>query len=101
MAKKLWGSRFPKRTSTLTDKFTSSISFDQRLAKYDILGSIAHAKMLGKQKIIPQKDASLIVRGLDCLLKDLIKGKLKFDTEAEDVHSNIQDLLFKKNRQGS
>ena len=58
MGKKLWGTRFSKKTSALTDKFTSSIAFDQRLAKYDILGSMAHAKMLGKQKIIPTADGS-------------------------------------------
>jgi len=96
MAKKLWGTRFPKKTCLLADKFTSSISFDKRLAKYDCLGSIAHAKMLGKQKIIPVKDAHLIVQGLHSILKDLEKGKFKFDLGAEDVHSNIQDTLSKK-----
>ncbi len=96
MAKKLWGSRFPKKTLSLADKFTSSISFDKRLAKYDILGSIAHAKMLGKQKIIPAKDATLIVKGLNAILKDVAKAKFKFDPQAEDIHSNIQDVLFKK-----
>ena len=60
--KKLWGSRFAKKTSMLTDKFTSSISFDQKLAKYDCLGSIAHAKMLGKTKIIPRKKADKIFK---------------------------------------
>jgi len=96
MSKKLWGSRFSKKTSALTNKFTSSISFDKRLAEYDILGSIAHAKMLGKQKIIPKGDSSLIVKGLYLILNDLKKGKFKFDPQAEDIHSNIQDLLFKK-----
>jgi len=96
MAKKLWGSRFPKKTSALTDRFTSSIAFDQRLAKYDILGSIAHTKMLKQQKIIPAADANLIIKGLFALLKKLEKGKLKFDPQAEDVHSCIQELLFKK-----
>lgn len=96
MAKKLWGTRFSKITHALTDKFTSSIAFDQRLAKYDILGSIAHAKMLGKQKIIPQKDAQAIVKGLNMILKDVQSGKFKFDPQAEDIHSNIQDLLVKK-----
>ncbi|PIP19894.1 MAG: argininosuccinate lyase [Candidatus Omnitrophica bacterium CG08_land_8_20_14_0_20_41_16] len=96
MAKKLWGTRFPKRTSMLTDKFTSSISFDKRLAKYDILGSIAHAKMLGIQKIIPKKDSNLIVKGLNSILKELKQGKFRFDQRAEDIHSNIQDALFKK-----
>jgi argininosuccinate lyase len=96
MAKKLWGSRFPRKTSALTDKFTSSISFDKRLVKYDILGSIAHAKMLGKQKIIPSKDAQVIAKGLNSLLADVKKGKFKFDPKAEDIHSNIQDALLKK-----
>lgn len=96
MAKKLWGTRFAKKTSLLTDKFTSSISFDQRLAKFDILGSIAHARMLGIQKIIPAKDVSLIVKGLQSILKDVQSGKFRFDPAAEDIHSNIQDLLAKK-----
>jgi len=96
MAKKLWGTRFNKKTNALTDKFTSSIAFDQRLAKYDILGSIAHARMLGKQKIFPKKDADKIVKGLSSILKDVISGKFKFDPGAEDIHSNIQELLNKK-----
>ncbi|MFA5231881.1 MAG: argininosuccinate lyase, partial [Candidatus Omnitrophota bacterium] len=96
MAKKLWGTRFNKKTNALTDKFTSSIIYDQRLAKYDILGSIAHAKMLAKQKIIPQKDSRKIVSGLNSILKDVVSGKFKFDPSAEDIHSNIQELLNKK-----
>ena len=96
MSKKLWGTRFSKKTSALTDKFTSSISFDKRLAKYDCLGSIAHAKMLGKQGIIPKADAASIVKGLKYILKDLETGRFKFDPSAEDIHSNIQDALFKK-----
>jgi argininosuccinate lyase len=96
MAKKLWGTRFAKITHALTDKFTSSIAFDQRLAKYDILGSIAHARMLGKQKIIPLKDAQAIIKGLNLILKDIQSGKFIFDPGAEDIHSNIQELLAKK-----
>lgn len=96
MARKLWGSRFPKKTSALTDRFTSSIAYDKRLAKYDVLGSIAHAKMLGKQKIIPKKDAGSIVKGLNAILKDVLNNKFKFDPKAEDIHSNIQDTLFKR-----
>ncbi|MCM8796436.1 MAG: argininosuccinate lyase [Candidatus Omnitrophica bacterium] len=96
MTKKLWGSRFPKKTSILTNKFTSSINFDKQLAVYDILGSIAHAKMLGIQKIIPRQDAKLIVKGLNALLEDVKSGRFKFDSSAEDVHSNIQEALFKK-----
>lgn len=90
------GDEIPGKTSILTDRFTSSISFDKRLAKYDVLGSIAHARMLGRQKIIPSKDAAMIVKGLNAILADLKKGKFKVDPGAEDIHSNIQDALFKK-----
>ncbi|MDI6758347.1 MAG: argininosuccinate lyase [Candidatus Omnitrophota bacterium] len=96
MPKKMWGTRFPKKTNSLTDEFTSSIAFDKRLAEYDVLGSIAHAKMLGRQKIIPLKDAALITKGLNSILKDVLANKFKFDLQAEDVHSNIQDALSKK-----
>jgi len=96
MTHKLWGTRFARKTNKLTEKFTSSISFDQRLAKYDILGSIAHAKMLGKQKIIPLKDSREIVKGLNTLLKEVASGKFKFDVCAEDIHSNIQESLVRK-----
>lgn len=96
MAKKLWGSRFPKKTCTLTDRFTSSISFDQRLARYDILGSIVHAQMLGKQKIILVKDAALIVKGLKAILKIVEKRQFKFNPDSEDIHSSIQEALVKQ-----
>jgi len=96
MTAKLWGTRFTKRTSALADKFTSSISFDQRLARYDVLGSIAHAKMLGKKKIIPQGEANRIVSGLKSILKEIENKRFKFNPQSEDIHSNIQDLLFKK-----
>ncbi len=96
MTKKLWGTRFAKKTNALVDKFTSSISYDKRLVKYDILGSIAHAQMLGKTRIISSADARVIVKGLTAILKEVEAGKFKFDTAAEDIHSNIQDVLFKK-----
>ncbi|MDP2941559.1 MAG: argininosuccinate lyase, partial [Candidatus Omnitrophota bacterium] len=96
MSKKLWGTRFPKKTSSLADKFTSSIAFDKRLAKYDCLGSIAHARMLAKQGIIPLRDGRKIIGGLGAILKSLAGGKFKFDPQAEDIHSNIQDALRKK-----
>jgi len=96
MSKKLWGTRFKKKTNVLTDRFTSSIAFDSRLAKYDIMGSIAHARMLARQGIIPQKDGSRIISGLRSILKDVLNGKFKFDPSAEDIHSNIQDILDKR-----
>lgn len=96
MVKKLWGGRFTKKTDPLVEKFTSSIQTDIALAEYDILGSIAHAKMLGKCKIIPEKDANKIVAGLKAIFFDMKKGKLKIDKSAEDVHTMVQNALEKK-----
>lgn len=90
---KLWGSRFKKTTDSLADKFTFSISYDKRLAKYDVLGSIAHATMLGKCKIINKSESAALVKGLQQILKQLEAGKFKFDPAAEDIHTNIQSAL--------
>lgn len=96
MVKKLWGTRFKSGTSKIADEFTSSISFDKRLAIYDIIGSIAHAKMLGKCAIIPRPESKKIVVGLKKLLAKLEAGTFKFDAQAEDVHTNIQNALKKE-----
>jgi argininosuccinate lyase len=96
MSKKLWGSRFKKGTSKIADLFTSSISFDKRLAVYDLKGSIAHAKMLGKCAIISKPESKRIVVGLEGLLAQLHAGTFKFDPQSEDIHTNIQNALAKK-----
>ena len=90
---KLWGARFKKKTDPLADKFTFSIAYDHRLAKYDVVGSIAHARMLGHQGIIPKSDEQKIVAGLTRILGQIKAGKFKFDPKAEDVHTNIQTAL--------
>ncbi len=96
MPEKLWGTRFEKETSKLADKFTSSISYDWRLAKYECLGSVAHAKMLAKQKIIPKADGDRIIKGLNSILKDIENKEFKYDPASEDIHSNIQQALRRK-----
>ncbi len=93
---KLWGGRFQKSADKLTDDFNSSIHFDQRLYKQDIMGSIAHVKMLGKQEIISSEDSELIQKTLQEILSDIEKGKVEFDTAAEDIHMNIEQLLISK-----
>lgn len=90
---KLWGGRFSKATDTKVDDFNSSIRFDMRLYRQDILGSIAHASMLGKQEIIPQADADLIVKTLKEILADIEAGKVEFLVDAEDIHMNIEKIL--------
>lgn len=92
---KLWGSRFKTETSKLADKFTFSIAYDHRLAKYDVLGSIAHARMLGKCGIVSVKDSDSIVSGLQKILKKIESGAWKFNSSEEDIHSNIQTELKK------
>lgn len=93
---KLWGGRFTKETSQLTDDFNSSIHFDHILYKYDIYGSIAHATMLGKQNIISNEEAALIVSGLKEILQDIEDDKVEFDVSAEDIHMNVEKLLIEK-----
>lgn len=93
---KLWGGRFTKSTDRFTDHFHSSISFDSRMYLEDITGSIAHATMLGRQGIIPQEDASLIVKALKEILADVEKGSLTFDEKAEDIHMNIETILISR-----
>lgn len=92
---KLWGSRFDKKTDALADQFSFSIGYDQRLAKYDVLGSIAHAKMLGKCGIISSKESSRLVAGLKKIKSRIEQGTFSFDPHAEDIHTNIQSALKK------
>ncbi len=93
---KLWGGRFTKSTDSFTDHFHSSISFDSRMYKEDILGSCAHAAMLGKQGIIPQRDADLIIATLKDILDDIEAGTVTFDEKAEDIHMNIETILISR-----
>ena len=87
---------FLKGPSNLLDEINASIDIDQRLYKEDIEGSIAHAEMLGKQKIISKKDQTQIVSGLKSIKKDIENNKVIFSRELEDIHMNIESLLFKK-----
>lgn len=91
---KLWGGRFEKSTDKSVDDFNSSIRFDSRMYKQDILGSIAHAKMLGKCKIISQEDSDLIQATLKEILKDIENGQVEFEIDAEDIHMNIEKILI-------
>ena len=93
---KLWAGRFQKQTSHLVDDFHSSISFDKRLYKYDIQGSIAHARMLGKTGILTAEEAQSIVQGLEEVLNDIESGEAGFSVAAEDIHMNVEQLLTEK-----
>ncbi len=87
---------FSKGPSEILDTINTSIDIDQRLYKEDITGSIAHTRMLGKQKIINKKEQSAIVSGLKAIERDIEKNKVVFSKKLEDIHMNIESLLFKK-----
>ncbi len=96
LGKKAWGGRFKKSISKIAEEFSESVSFDKRLYDEDIRGSIAHVKMLSKQKIIPSKDAEKIVSGLNSIKKEIESGKFPFRQELEDIHLNIERRLIEK-----
>lgn len=94
--KKPWSGRFKEKTADIVEQYTESISFDRRLWKYDIEGSIAHAKMLARQRIIAKKDADKIIKGLREIYQEIKDGKFKFKEELEDIHMNIEAALIEK-----
>lgn len=96
MSDKLWGGRFTAKAAEWVDEFGASIHFDQKMAAEDIEGSIAHAKMLGKQGIISTEESKKIVAGLKIINEELIAGKIEFDVKNEDIHMNIESLLTEK-----
>ncbi|MBI4824311.1 MAG: argininosuccinate lyase [Nitrospirae bacterium] len=94
--KKPWAGRFKEKTRESVESFTESISFDRRLSRYDIEGSIAHAKMLGKTGIIPIDESKRIIQGLKDIGEEIKAGRFKFMTELEDIHMNIESELTRK-----
>jgi argininosuccinate lyase len=93
--KKLWAGRFTQKTSGTVESFTESISFDRKLWKQDIRGSIAHARMLARQRIITKKESDAIVAGLEQISGRIEKGSFPFSSELEDIHMNIESALTK------
>ncbi len=96
MSSKLWGGRFTQATDKFVEEFTASIEFDQRLYRYDIQGSKAHAEMLGRQGIITVDEAQQIIAGLDAILADIEAGKIEFSVALEDIHMNIEARLIER-----
>ena len=90
---KLWGGRFQKDTDLLVNELNASISFDQRLYREDITGSMAHAAMLADCGIISKEDAAAITSGLEGILADIEAGKAAFTADNEDIHMNVEALL--------
>lgn len=93
---KMWAGRTSGVVNSLADMFNSSISFDHRMFKEDITGSIAHAKMLCKCGIISNEDKDDIIKGLNEILDEILSGKLEIDFKAEDIHMFIESELTKR-----
>ena len=94
MSEKPWEGRFSERTNRSVEVFTSSIHTDKRLYAYDIEGSIAHSKMLARQSIITEEDASLLIHGLSKIKIDIERGNFQFDDSLEDIHMHIESRLL-------
>ena len=92
---KKWSERFDEPTSAIVKRYSASVGFDYRLAMVDIQGSMAHAQMLSKQKIISKKDLSNIAKGLKQIQKEIDRGQFKWSIDDEDVHLNIEKRLIK------
>ncbi len=92
--KAVWGARFSKTTSKIFENIGSSIDVDKRLFEEDILGSIVHAQMLVKQKIIDKKKGNKIIKGLKKIRNEIRKNKFIFSKKYEDIHLNIEKRLF-------
>ena len=93
---KLWAGRTEAETAQLADDFNSSISFDSRMAKQDITGSMAHAAMLGAKGIIAQAECDALIDGLEGILDDLSAGALQIDPAAEDIHMFVEQVLTER-----
>ena len=90
----LWGGRFTKETDKLVYNFNASLSFDSKLYRQDITGSMAHASMLAKQGIIEEQEKEEILKGLKSILEDIEAGTLVFSEEYEDIHSFVEANLI-------
>ena len=93
---KLWGGRFEGTVEEWVEQFGASISFDHQLAKFDLMGSLAHVQMLGQTGILSLEEAEQIQDGLKASLRDLEAGELHFDIANEDIHMNMEVLLTEK-----
>lgn len=91
---KLWGGRFEKETDRKVEAFSSSLSLDQKLWRFDIQASVAHARMLGEQGIISRQDSQEIIKGLEKVGEELLKESAWESFESEDIHSLIEEKLL-------
>ncbi|HYB13392.1 MAG TPA: lyase family protein, partial [Myxococcota bacterium] len=90
---KPWGGRFRQATDPAVERFSASIHFDRALARYDIRGSIAHARMLGRVGILSVEDTEALVSGLEHIAREIARDEFPFDPTLEDIHMNVEARL--------
>ncbi|MBI4536606.1 MAG: argininosuccinate lyase [candidate division NC10 bacterium] len=95
-SKKVWGGRFDGETHKQVETFTASIHFDRRLASYDVAGSIAHARMLGKCGLLTGQEVEAIVQGLTEIAEEIAQDRFHYDAALEDIHMHIERRLIEK-----
>jgi len=95
-AVKPWGGRFTEATDSFVERFTASVTFDQRMAHHDILGSIAHASMLSDIGVLTKEECNQIVTGLQEIEQDIDAGRFEWSISLEDVHMNLEAELTKR-----
>ena len=93
---KMWAGRTDGKTEKIADDFNSSIHFDSRMYRQDIIGSMAHAAMLAAQGIITQDDADALIDGLEGILQDIDSGVLAIDLTCEDIHMFVEQVLTER-----
>lgn len=93
---KPWGGRFSEPTDAFVERFTASVTFDQRLYHHDINGSIAHATMLASVGVLTEEEKTAIIDGLEAIRSDIVEGKFDWSISLEDVHMNIEAELTKR-----
>ena len=91
---KVWSKRFDNTLNPFIEKFNASIGFDRKLILEDLDCSIAHAKMLGKTKVLSSSEASQIINGLETIKVEYLKGKFSPSPPSEDIHYCIEDKLI-------
>ena len=91
-----WSGRFSEPVSELVKKYTASVNFDNRLAEFDIAGSLAHATMLVKAGVLSDDDLNAIKSGMAEILDDIRAGRLEWSVDLEDVHMNVERRLTDK-----
>lgn len=96
MVEKLWGGRFEASLDKQTEEFVASIKFEQRLAPFDLKGSLAHVKMLGETGIITTEESQKIAEGLKKVEEKLLNGQIEFKMENEDIHMNMESYLHQE-----